>query len=340
MPTTTRSDVVLAGAWHRVCSLATECGGVPLLLTEENFYRPNGRDSYEGWCRACGLARHRRNRAERRAAQRANAAAWTESRANGLASDGRQFGVEIEFGGLSTRQARNALAMAGFQVFDDGREYTHAVTNQWKVVHDGSLSSGGEAVSPPLSGERGFEQVGQVCAALREAGASVNAQCGLHVHHDVTDLDTTEMGLLARAWFNAQSTLDSFVAGSRRHSTWCQRLMEHEVAMVEGLQTTDRLSQDVLGLRYINRYRSLNFAAFPKYGTVEMRQHQGSLNGRKINAWTKFTAAFIAAAKAGHVAPPTSPEDLVQRLEEHGGLDAETATYMRRRVERFAGVAA
>ena len=43
----------------------------------------------------------------------------------------------------------------------------------------------------------------------------------------------------------------------------------------------------------ISRYRKMNLQSFSKYGTVEIRQHQGTLNWLKIVNWMIFTQALV-----------------------------------------------
>jgi hypothetical protein len=46
-----------------------------------------------------------------------------------------------------------------------------------------------------------------------------------------------------------------------------------------------------------DRYRSLNLTAFAQYGTVEVRQHEGTLDSNKILAWVQYGQTVIESAK-------------------------------------------
>ena len=48
-----------------------------------------------------------------------------------------------------------------------------------------------------------------------------------------------------------------------------------------------------------NRYLKLNLEAFGRYGTVEFRQHSGTLNGEKAEAWIGLLVALVNSAKRG-----------------------------------------
>src|SRR5689334_10096586 len=94
-----------------------------------------------------------------------------------------KFGIEIEVVGLTKAAIAAAVAEGtGGQV--RGSQYEpHVIDTQertWKVVHDGSLSSGdrsGEIVSPILTYED-LDVLQSVVRAVRAAGGRSDASCG------------------------------------------------------------------------------------------------------------------------------------------------------------------
>jgi hypothetical protein len=112
----------------------------------------------------------------------------------------RTFGVEIEYVNMDRRVVANKVAEAL------GVQHIHVLPyhgticetcqsrvlgyTEWKVERDGSVSSGGEVISPILQGEDGFVQIKKVMKAIKEAGGSVSTSCGLHVHLGVRDMTT------------------------------------------------------------------------------------------------------------------------------------------------------
>jgi hypothetical protein len=285
-------------------------------LTDANFYRPPGRD-FESWCRDCGRERNR-------AARRARAA---RGNTGNSPTDRRKFGVEIEFIG-SRYTLQVALEERGLPVNSEG--YTHRVMNQWKIVTDGSVSRGYELVSPPLSGAEGLAALKLACEALDAVGARVNRSCGLHVHHDVNDLNLRSFGRLFRIWSRNQHATDGLVTQSRRNNNWARPLTSNDVRTIESLPSLARTTiSSYLG--YVNRYKALNVAAFPRYGTVEVRQHQGTTNYEKIAAWIAFGQAIIAYAKSdAEVFATANTSDWLDTLAGHG-LAPTTVTYLKSR---------
>lgn len=237
------------------------------------------------------------------------------------ANGARQFGIEIEFSGLSAEGAAVALRSAGLNAVAEG--YNHETRRHWKIVTDSTC--GFEAVSPVLSGEDGYRQVGVAMKALREAGARVDTRCGMHVHHDMDGLSGAAIARFVEIYAARQSTIDNFVAPSRRRGNrWCEPLRSTEVDAIVSTFTARRSAP------YVDRYRTVNVQSFPRYGTVEVRQHQGSLNGSKAVAWIKFGQALIAAAAADVAVAdvPATPAGLVEFLNTSHSLDDAAAAYL------------
>src|SRR6185437_3622241 len=253
--------------------------------TSDNFSQSGTR--WNAWCRACMLTYAR----ERRAAT----PRVTRTPAN------RTFGVEIEFHGSQETLAR---AMREVGLTCEVESYNHTIyrNGEWKVIGDASVANGGELVSPVLRGRTGFAAIRKACQALRAAGCTVSTATGLHVHHGVSDLTVSAFKLLAHNWYDTQSAVDQMVSASRRgRSTYTGPLRRDDLASLDCITSmTARTNNGARQITdYMNRYRALNFNAYAKYGTVEVRQHQGTTNADKIVNWIKFGQAAIAAAVAG-----------------------------------------
>lgn len=312
-----RRSLAVDGLVYRTCS---RCGSERPLNPANFFHRNNG--WIDARCQDCRRAVDAQNRVARR---------------NGAGQrTGRKFGVEIEFIG-SGRAVADAMRALGLTCNVEG--YNHRVRrNAWKIVPDGSVSRGMELVSPPLSGSAGQTALRKACQALHAAGATINSACGLHVHHDITDLNAAAIGKLARTWHDQQRNINGLVARSRRDSQWARPFRASEIEGLETLpadHTGERLQRSVQML-YIDRYRALNFSSFPRYGTVEVRQHQGTTNASKILAWIEFGQALIRSAKSTDAVTPIDTPSLVDALRSHGLKDS-TAEFLQERARYFAG---
>jgi hypothetical protein len=244
---------------------------------------------------------------------------------------GRRFGVEIEFSGISRSDAEAALRAAGINAVSES--YNHTTRRHWKLVPDASVRSMGngcgELVSPPLRGEAGLVQLELAVTTLQNAGASVNVTTGIHVHHDMAGLTGSEIAAFVTLWSERQTAIDSLVSQSRRgdRNTYCQNLSDYELRSIQSdLNNYGRIRND------INRFRKINVMSYPKYGTVEIRQHQGSLDGAKLRHWILFGQALITAAKT-HVEGNIRVDlaDMLADLQQHAGLAEETVTFLTNR---------
>ena len=242
----------------------------------------------------------------------------------------RQFGVEAEFYNITPNQAVAALEAVGIRVSFQG--YTHAVTSDWKIVTDGSVTgrntgqgTGLELVSPILKGEEGLLELEKALNALDEAGAKVNTTCGLHVH-----VDTAGMGYVQRKnFFNSytrnQELMDRLVSQSRRNN--------RNYTMPYNSSNIDEYAEAAgNGNGHRNRYFTVNVNSLPKYGTLEFRQHQGTLNGKKVVAWVQMLLAIAKTASVstleaeGLMTYPT----VVEFLDAHS-VDSTTKAFLLRR---------
>lgn len=223
----------------------------------------------------------------------------------------RTFGVEIEFkisnssGASVANQLSNSTNIAvSYQ------SYNHTVQQTWKLITDASVPGGFELVSPVLSGAEGLDQMKKLMAALRAMGGRVDRQCGFHVHHNAADLTAEQLVSLVVFHTNFEPVLDLFHPVSRRGNanTFClgrDLTVEQNVAERIKLERAEaakrRLFDDIYGngTGRQSRYRKLNTRSFASYGTIEFRQHAGTLNGTKAANWVVFTQLMVEKAKCG-----------------------------------------
>lgn len=203
----------------------------------------------------------------------------------------RRFGIEVEHCGTSLYRSAQAMRDAGLDAVEPG--YTHRVMAEWKLVPDGSC--GNEAVSPILRGADGWAQVKTAMDAIRSIGGRVTRSCGMHLHLDMSDMNGAQIARLVQFYADFQREVDQFVSPSRRSvnaNRWCQGLRSHEVTTI-----TESFTQSGTSPAHVDRYRTLNVTSFPKYGTLEFRQHQGCLNGANARAWGNLLMAMVEVAR-------------------------------------------
>jgi hypothetical protein len=215
----------------------------------------------------------------------------------------------------------------------------------WEVRHDGSLSMGGhEVVSPVLKGQAGLDQLKKVMDFLKQWGCSVNNSCGMHVHVGVRDLPIQTLRNLSLQFLAAERHFDCVLPRSRSTNHYCQSNLRHHPSAVEisEARTARQLAVHMNGgwsTQHYNsyRYHKLNFQSFALHGTVEFRQHSGTVESAKACAWVRLITGFVAAAAnaPAMTAVPTINFDQFLAV-----TDEDGQRFFQGRQRHFAGVMA
>lgn len=218
------------------------------------------------------------------------------------------FGIEIEclIPGHATAMLRDVatgvaerISAAGVSCYYAG--YSHARTGSWKIVTDSSISApagyvGLEIVSPPL-GDEGIAQIEIVGNTLIAMGGKVNKSCGLHVHIGARSLSIPAMKQLTWLYHDYEESIDSLLPPSRRGNgnTYC-RSVKMTVDR-EALSRARDITQIQRAISGGSRYVKLNIGAFWKHGTVEFRQHSGTVDPIKMTKWVILCQQMVDTAK-------------------------------------------
>lgn len=231
----------------------------------------------------------------------------------------RTFGIEIEITGMNQQRAARILNLVGLSATAEG--YNHQTRNHWKVVTDASVPGGCEVVSPPLHGEEGLEQVRTAITALDDAGAKISLSCGLHVHFDASGLTADAIRNLVVRYARFENEIDRFMPPSRRGNSnqYCKSI--RSLANNRDFQRAPNI--DALIRAQGDRYFKINLQSFHLHGTIEFRQHSGTVNAPKAINWIYFLDAFIEASK-------TEAQTQPQALVEHHGKAASLIALMNR----------
>ena len=108
---------------------------------------------------------------------------------------------------------------------------------------------------------------------LRGLDMKCNKTCGLHVHFDMrtrTETDVLKIAKRTDKWLKA---LQELVPASRRDQHYCKF----------GISASGN-----------DRYRAVNFAAFFKYKTLEIRLHSATFDYAKILSWIRLCELILA----------------------------------------------
>ena len=203
--------------------------------------------------------------------------------------NGLVFGIEIEIASCLGGKAGLIEALRSKGIACRSEFYNHNTRDYWKIVDDASVSGGFELVSPICKGQDGLDEVELVCEALEMVDAQVDRRCGLHVHHDATQIKG-KFADLVQLYQNLENTIDTIMPPSRRgqNNGYCKT--------VKG-KTEENLVAD--------RYHKVNLDSYLKHGTAEFRQHSGTVEFPKIGGWIMITG--ILMAKVASARKPLKP---------------------------------
>ena len=245
----------------------------------------------------------------------------------------RRVGFEIEAIDPSHDLNRSMVAKwlhrkHGIDVKDMG--YTHEVMSSTKIVSDGSLSGGVgmEIVSPPLHEHEVRSYLSKLLKSLKGV-LKVNSTTGLHHHIEIADPsrsypreDRSHIGRIGLAYGYFQEAINKFLASSRINNTYARPMtylwqayrgkLNSSAGLEKGmyynpyedtyhatkhqLLKSDWLWNVMHDHEYLSgdtRYQAVNPTSYRKYGTLEFRQHQGTTNPIKIEAWSQILMLLV-----------------------------------------------
>lgn len=209
----------------------------------------------------------------------------------------KRFGIEIEGYGCNMATIQAALRSAGINCHTEG--YNHDTRNHWKLVSDASLNGDRtfELVSPILEGEAGLEAVKTVSEVLVGLGVKINRTCGLHSHLNASDMNLTQWKNLILNYANLEGVIDSMMPPSRRANQYCKTM--NIPNLTQKLQRCTTINQ-ITNL-FPNRYQKVNTQSFSRHGSVEFRQHSGTIEADKIMNWLIFLHNLLDYSKTNTI---------------------------------------
>jgi Putative amidoligase enzyme len=213
------------------------------------------------------------------------------------------IGAELEFFGVHYRTVVAELKRAGIDIAYEG--YTHRVMSSWKLVTDVSVTGTGtglrkglEIVSPPLAMDEMERQMKIITDVLNELGAKVDRTCGVHIHHEIDDLKVNDIKNIFKIYAKHDEIINSIMPKSRRGNegrqpTYCKTVNRED--FLTAIDICDSIRE--IGYATSDRYRTINFNSYLRYGTIEFRQHSGTTDFEKIMSWIRITQAIVHTAK-------------------------------------------
>ena len=232
----------------------------------------------------------------------------------------QNFGMELEFTGITRKQAAAAIAKTINGNYDythvssyDRREIRDAEGRIWSICSDASVTgsysgNGGEFVTPICTYDD-IEKVQECVRTLRRAGAKVDKTCGLHIHIDGKNHDARSLKNLVFTFKAKQDLIYKAVeAEDRKQNQYCKVIDDR---LIDTIKKNKKLDMDSLADDWYgtyapyqsreqhyndSRYHALNLHSIWYRGTVEFRLFHATLHAGKVRAYINLCLAMSAAA--------------------------------------------
>ena len=171
----------------------------------------------------------------------------------------------------------------------------------WDAKRDGSIRGAGAmelTFTTPLGGadiESALEELASFVSTQPRAG--VNYSCSTHVHLDVRDLTPQELARLIVCYLVFERGLYRLAGEGRYLSPFCAPLYSinnfvYDVASGAGEEWVSRAGN-------FGRYAGLNLAALERFGSLEFRHLEGTLDTQRIKEWINLAGSLKTYAQQG-----------------------------------------
>ena len=237
------------------------------------------------------------------------------------------FGVEIEFTGITRSKAANivSLVLASSSYFIGGSYDAYGAKDnqgrEWKVMKDSSIAAERkfkngnrqaagwdykcELVTPILQyGD--IETLQVIIRELRHNGAVTNNSCGIHIHVGAETFTPAHLTNLCRIFYSQEDLIYKAIQcdSAHRNMHYCKKT---DGGLIEALKKHNKTKSDIHYAWYgdngwhghhydDSRYRGLNLHAYFTKGTVEFRCFNSELHAGKVKAYIQLCLAMAQQA--------------------------------------------
>lgn len=239
----------------------------------------------------------------------------------------RKFGVELEIGNEIKKPIIRKLIKSKSEKAIQTSRYSPSINNSWWHVKDdatcGPAGRGGpkgiEVASFVASGVDDLRHICEVADFLKESGAKVNDNCGLHIHADASDISESQMGRILSSWIKIEGFLSLALPFRRRDNPYCERLSSKNSNKLTSLMEKHPSLEDNIAKALYQIVRPLDISMYENQDrrvtlnlvnycraieqkhsnrkTIELRWPEGTLSGEDIKNWVRLFLNFIEHAK-------------------------------------------
>lgn len=234
----------------------------------------------------------------------------------------RRFGVEIEI----NKNVPKKSIIEAIKSYSNHQVHSMCIgksvnNKQWHVKfditcgrHQNDLNGGWEVASFVGHTAQDILHMGEIATVLKDLGAKVNRQCGLHIHAEVFDLQPYQVGILIAQWIKMEHILKCAIPRNRNleHCELMSNVLKNNFGeRFRGMAYTgdeiyefflpqhDGEDEDYDPFSY--RYRAINVINYymarkdkrRKRRTIELRLPESSLEADDVVGWTRLYLNFL-----------------------------------------------
>ncbi len=177
----------------------------------------------------------------------------------------------------------------------------------WTRKTDGSLRfSGGEIITKPIFGK----DIGKALKVFNDALIKghlpprhriISSRTGVHIHIDFSNTSPEVIFRFLAVYLIIERGLFNFT-GNREDNYYCAPLQEtNSLATLGKAALHPQLFK--MFLKGFNKYNALNLGALIKFGTIELRHLEGTLEHKKILEWIKVLLSIKRFAIKNRTVP-------------------------------------
>ena len=184
---------------------------------------------------------------------------------------------------------------------ESGYDYELKITQDFSVRPEVGYSAV-EVVSPILRHSKDAEVFLKLIEDLRAEGLKEEPNhSGVHVHVGVPDLSAAELGLIAWAFQLFDERLREQIHFSEHRAGYVNRQSEAEIEDLASGAVTDVGVKGFVNKHYAvkqNRYVGINLASLKKFGTIEVRLFNSSVNPRVLRFARHLARKLIGGVRS------------------------------------------
>ena len=193
----------------------------------------------------------------------------------------------------------------GIEIETEGENLAMVVPHQWLIHDDGSLrgrfpnEKAEYVLAAPLNLQAAVKAVKDLAKA--QAGATLNFsfRTSVHVHYNVCKFTEDQVLNLIYTYYLLEIPIMNLCGEHRIGNRFCLRLKDCDgIAAI----LTDIVRNSVKRIRQYGadavRYAALNLDALSKFGSVEFRGMQGTLDTNTLTGWLGLISTLGAYAKS------------------------------------------